>query len=297
MSPIVLTTIIATFFWGANFVLAVPILHDIPPVWAACLRFGIGTLIMLGYAWWQKENLLPAIREHALIYFLVGAIGIGGFNLLFFSAMTSTSPTNAALIMATNPLLTALMAAAWPGERPARIWLVSIPVALIGVSIVLTGGHPASILQQHLSRGDFLMLVANLAWAGYNILTRQLVPARSNLINTTLLMGSGAIVLLAAAMHQGLPQQFPGLHAMLALAIMASGGTVVAYLLWNHAIQNLGASRTALFMNLIPVFAMLTATFTGSWPNTAQISGGLLVLAGVSISMSAARQPRAVSTD
>lgn len=285
MGSVYLTTIVATFFWGANFVLAIPILHDVPPIWAASLRFGLGTLIMLVYAWWQKENLLQAIREHALTYLLVGAIGIGGFNLLFFSALTTTSPTNAALIMATNPLVTTLFAAIWPGEKPARIWLVSIPLALAGVSIVLTSGHPASLLHQNLSQGDLLMLLANLTWAGYNIMTRQLVPAKSNLINTTLLMGSGALVLLIDAVHQGIPQHLPGLHAILAMAVMASGGTGLAYLLWNHAIKQLGASRTALFMNLIPVFAMLTSTLMGSWPNGAQVTGGLLVLTGVTLSM------------
>ena len=73
------------------------------------------------------------------------------------------------------------------------------------------------------------------------------------------------------------------------LRLMVVGGTVLAYLLWGMGIARLGAARTSIFLNLVPVFAMLVGAFLGTLPSTAQIIGGLLVLGGVSISM---YQPR-----
>jgi len=108
--PVYPLVIISTLFWGANFALAGPILHDITPLWAAALRFTLGALIMIAFVSWRGEDLIAAARRHAGVYLLIGAVGIGGFNLLFFYALQTTSAGNAALIMATNPLMTTLLA-------------------------------------------------------------------------------------------------------------------------------------------------------------------------------------------
>src|SRR5512139_3854789 len=95
--------VLATVFWGANFVLAGPVLADLPPLWAAAVRFilGAGTMFLLAH--WRGEALAELARRHMGVYALLGVVGIGAFNLLFFYALKSTSPANAALIMATNP--------------------------------------------------------------------------------------------------------------------------------------------------------------------------------------------------
>ena len=71
---------------------------------------------------------------------------------------------------------------------------------------------------------------------------------------------------------------------------MVVGGTVLAYLFWTMGIAYLGAGRTAIFINLVPVFAMLTGATVGTLPSGAQLAGGLLVLGGVAISMLPSRR-------
>lgn len=70
----------------------------------------------------------------------------------------------------------------------------------------------------------------------------------------------------------------------------AAGGTVLAYLFWSIGIARLGAARTAIFLNLVPVFAMLLGIAVASSPTHAQLAGGLLVLGGVSFSMLRSRR-------
>ena len=77
----------------------------------------------------------------------------------------------------------------------------------------------------------------------------------------------------------------PSARAAVSLAVMAIGGTVLAYLFWSMGIARLGASHTAIFLNLVPVFAMLFGTAVAAPPTAAQLAGGALVLVGVSISM------------
>lgn len=282
--------LIASFFWGANFVLAVPVLHDLAPVWAAALRFALGALIMLALTAWRGDDLLRPARAHLGAFVLLGVVGIFGFNVLFFSAMQSTSPANAALIMATNPLVTTLLASVMIGERPtARQWM-ALPLAFISVTVVISGGNVQNLSTLHFARGDLLMLGANLAWAFYNVLNRRYLPAGSALTNTTLVMSAGALLLFGAALTSGEPATLPGTTAALALLVMAVGGTVLAYLFWNTGIARLGAGRTALFLNLVPVFAMLTGAIAGDLPTQAQLLGGALVLGSVTLAMLPARR-------
>ena len=285
LNSVYILVLISTFFWGANFVLAGSILQDIPPLWAAALRFSFGALIMIAYASWRGEDLLTAVRRHAGIYLLIGAVGIGGFNLLFFAAMRTATASDAALIMATNPLLTTLLAAMTLGERPSRRLLISLPLALIGVIVVISGGNVTRLLHLQIVRGDFLMLAANIAWALYNVLSRSSMPKLSALTNTTLVMSAGALLLLTTVLISGEAFVIPGIHAGISLALMVTGGTIIAYLFWNTGLANLGAGRTALFMNLIPVFTMLIVAAMGNLPTLVQLIGGALVISGVSINM------------
>ena len=284
--------VLATVFWGANFVLAGPVMNDLPPLWAAALRFMLGAGAMFLLARWRGERLAELGRRYAGVYALLGVVGIGAFNLLFFYALKSTSPANAALIMATNPLVTTLIAAVVLGERPNRRQLSALPIALIGVMVVISGGSLTRLEALNVARGDLLMLGANIAWALYNVLGKRYMPrVGSAVANTTLVMSAGAALLLAAAITEGgsVPA-IPGTAALMALVVMALAGTVLAYLFWNTGIAHLGAGRTALFLNLVPVFAMLAGSLGGALPTHVQLAGGAIVIAGVTLAMMPARR-------
>ena len=276
---------LSALFWGANFALAGPVLADLPPLWAAALRFALGTTLMLGLVAWRSEDLIAPLRRHAKVYALLGAVGIGGFNLLFFFALQTTSAANGALIMATNPLLTTLLAAVLLGEASSRRQLAALPVALIGVVVVISGGDLHRLTNLQVARGDLLMIGADVMWAFYNILVRRYLPSGSALANTTLVMAAGMLLLLAVAMGSSESVHLPSIKAGMALLTMAVGGTVLAYLFWNIGIARLGASRASLFLNLVPVFAMLVGALLGTVPSEVQIIGGLLVIGAVSIAM------------
>lgn len=276
---------ISAFFWGANFVLAGPILADLPPLWAAAMRFLLGAALMFIIAGARKEKMLGLLKRHAPIYLLLGVVGITGFNLFFFYALQSTSANSAALIMATNPLLTALLAIGLLGERITVRHLVALPVALIGVAVVISQGDMNKLASLSFAHGDLLMLAANLSWAMYNVLVRRYMPQGSSIVNTSWIMAAGAILLVSVALGSGTHVGALDAKASIAMLVMVVGGTVLAYLFWSVGIARLGAARTSIFLNFVPVFAMLVGALLGSFPTSAQIFGGVLVLGGVTISM------------
>jgi drug/metabolite transporter (DMT)-like permease len=283
----------SAFFWGANFILAGPVLVDLPPLWAAALRFVLGAGVMLAIAIHQGEDLWRLTKRHAGVYLLLGLVGIAAFNLLFFNAMKTTSADNGALIMATNPLLTTLLAAVLLGEQASGRHLAALPLALAGVAVVISHGDSDRLMRLQLAEGDLLMLAANLTWALFNVASRRLMPQGSPVANNALMMAAGAAILTAVALASDAHFALPGLQASLALAVMAVGGSVLAYLFWGFGIQQLGAGKTSLFLNLVPVFAMLMSSALGNLPTTAQLAGGLLVLTAVITAMMPSRRPAA----
>ncbi|HUX82222.1 MAG TPA: DMT family transporter [Halothiobacillus sp.] len=276
---------ISVFFWGVNFALAGPVLADLPPLWAAALRFILAAGIMLAIAGYRGDQLFKLLRQHAPVHLLLGALGIVGFNWFFFHAMQLTSADNGALIMATNPLLTTLLAALLLRERATPRQIIAIPIALLGVSVVITGGDLTRLTQLDLNHGDVLMLFANLNWALFNIATKRFMPKEAPMGNTAWMMVMGALILTVMALASGEIFTLPGTHAGVALIVMTLGGTILAYLFWGMGVRNLGAGRAALFLNLVPVFAMGVTGALGIAPTVAQITGGLIVLVGVTFAM------------
>jgi len=96
-------------------------------------------------------------------------------------------------------------------------------------------------------------------------------------------MVAGAVALSLVAVVAGTSVAAPGSDALGSLLLMSLGGTVLGYLFWNAGIARLGASRTAVFLNLVPVSSMVISAFEGQPPTWEQLTGGAIVIAAVSL--------------
>lgn len=281
----------AAVLWGANFNLAKHVLADMDALAAAAARFDIAALVMLAACSWQGMTI--PLRRHGRTYAILGLLGIGGFNVLFFYGMQLTSAVNGALIMALNPLLTALLAYLMTGTRPTPRQLLAFPVAAAGVAVVVLGGGA----RLRIGNGDILMLAANLCWATYNVLVAKLLPRDvASLVYTAAVMLAGALALTLVAALAGTAVAVPGPDALVSLMLMSLGGSVLAYLFWNAGIARLGATKTAVFLNLVPVSAMLIAAFEGQPPSAVQLLGGGIVIAAVSLASLRPGKPAAAAS-
>jgi drug/metabolite transporter (DMT)-like permease len=273
-----LMAVMAAVFWGANFNLARPVLAEIGPYIAGASRYVLAAAVMVLIAQ-VRRDVIPANQWKA--YLTLGVVGVFGFNLFFFLGMETSSAVNGALIMALNPLLTAVLGYLILGDRPSNRQLIAFPVGIAGVAIVVLGAGA----QLTISTGDIYILIASLNWAFYNVLVKKLMPKNvSGIANTAGIMTVGAIALSIAAIVHGDHVVMPSMHAGMALLIMSLGGGVLAYLFWNASISHLGPSKAAIFMNLVPVTTMVIAAFEHMLPNHAQLMGAMLVISAVTFS-------------
>ncbi|KAB0672183.1 EamA family transporter [Oryzomonas sagensis] len=282
--------VLTTFFWGGTFVAARFAVHEAPPFFAASCRFAIAAVVLMALVARQAQRRgeavpVPRSLREVLGLFSLGLTGIFCYNAFFFSGLKLTGAANGSLIVAINPLLTAVLSAWWLRERIRPLQGVGLAVSLAGVGVIVTRGDPGVLRTLTFNHGDLLLLGAPLSWAAYSILGKRAMGTFSPLVATAYAALSGTLLLIPAAVLEALggagPHRFSilGWVAILQLALL---GTVAGFVWWYEGVKALGASRAALFVNLVPVFGtLLAALLLGErlgWP---QLWGGMLVIAGV----------------
>lgn len=278
--------------WAGTFITGKYAAPQLPHFTLAALRFWCAFAI-LAPVMWLAERRWPRLSARTLaLTAVVAAFGLFAYNLFFFGALELIPAGRTALVVALNPILTAIaMSLVFRERMPVRRWL-GIAIALAGVWIVVSKGEPALILQR-VGAGELLMFGGAASWAAYTIASRFVLTAPdapSPLAATTLVSLWGALMLSA-----GMPSEWnrwtlaavePGVWA--AIVYFGAGGTALAFVWYNEGVRRLGASRTAVFNNLVPIFGALLATVILGEPLlSSMLVGGLIALAGVSLTNSA----------
>lgn len=285
-----LKLVVTTFFWGGTFVAARYAVRETAPFFAASCRFILAALVLFAVVAWQAHRNgtgfpLPSSRRDVATLASLGLSGIFCYNAFFFTGLKYTGAANGSLIVAINPVLTSVLSAWWLKEHLRPLQIAGLLVSLSGVGVIVTRGDLAVIRSLAFNHGDLLMLGAPLSWALYSILGKRALGTFSPLVATAYAALFGALFLIPAACleYAITPHSlaFSGL-GWLAILQLALLGTVVGFVWWYQAVQRIGASRAAIFVNLVPLFGtLLAALLLGEslgWP---QLWGGALVIMGV----------------
>ncbi|GHH49347.1 DMT family transporter [[Pseudomonas] boreopolis] len=292
--PTYAALVVTTFFWGSAFNVGAHVIARMSPISAGAERFAIASIVLLGVLAAGRNLDLRLLRAHLPALSAIGVLGIVGFNLAMFFGLRSTTPFNAALIMATTPLWTMLLSGLVEGERIDRWRGAGLASGLAGVVLVISGGDPERLAHLRLAPGDAIVCAGALSWALATVISRRFLPDVDARQTTTWSIVLGTIVMLLIGAWREHPLQAAAqapasVHwGLLYLAICSS---VLGYLFWFDATRRLGPARTAAFFNLVPVFTLLVSLAGGRVPQPAQLLGVVAVIGGVVL---ASRGRRAV---
>lgn len=285
--------LITTFFWGASFAAGKEVVEHIQPLAAAAARFVIASallVVVLGPYLWRKR-LVIARNKWAFVW--LGITGVAGFSSLFLLSVKYTSPINASLIMAANPMVASLLSVMFLKERISWAQVIGMAMTFVGVGFVVTEGSLEALTHFHFALGDWIMMVANVLFALYGVLNRRYVVESDSLTTTasSVLIGTVCLVLIACFEPGGfsslLHQSWKTYSLLVFLGICASA---LGYLFWTYGVNTLGVMTTSLFFNVVPLFALLIAFMLGTPILPVQLIGGSLVIAGVVIAMELHKQ-------
>ncbi|MEH7459839.1 DMT family transporter [Bacillus sp. JJ1127] len=270
-------------FTGGTFNVSKYAVQYFSAVHIAAWRFGIAAFVMLCILIVRKNFEREIWKQNIGYYVLLGLVGVFGFNFFFFLGMKHTEAINGSLIMATNPLVTTILASVILRERIVKRQAIGMLFALLGVIFVITQGAFSALQNLAFSKGDFYILLGNICWGLYGVLGRKFIKNGNPLQTTTYTMTVGALAFIMVSFMQKSVVPIPEvpLFAWLSILFMAIGMSVLGYLWWNKGIAQIGAAKTSLFFNLVPVVTMLISFAEGVNITTAQCLGMILVITGV----------------
>ena len=274
-----LVLVLTLLIWSFSFLAAARLRQDMGLTDALAARFlpvllGAGLLLL-----WRRPLRLPRAAWWRIV--AMGLLGVPVYNLAFLHGLKSVPSGTAALIIALNPVFTAVLARIVLGEKFGLRRTAGLVLALAGVFVVVRYGTDKPVDWPYLSSALVLVL-APLSWAVYTVIGRRL-PAAADALDTTyalLLVGSLPVLGLGTPALGARLLAHPGaLGAALYLAVPC---TLVAYAGWVWALKRLPAGEVAAFVFLNPPLANLWAwLFEGATLKPPFLLGALALLAGV----------------
>jgi len=270
----------AVVAWGASFVATRIALEAFTPFAIVALRLTLGAALLAAVARAGRLRAMPG-REAAGVAVLLGLI-VAAHLLIQAIGLGRTTAMNTAWIISFIPVVIALGARLFLGQRlPALAW-AGVAIATLGVLLV-TAQEPPDFA--HARLGDLLQLGSCFTWAAYTLVAVRPLQRWGSLPMTAGPMAVAAAVLWLAAAVDGrllvAPPHFASLLSIVFLGVFCSG---VAFLLWFRAVSAVGPARSGVYLYVEPFVTLALAWAMLDEPVMASaVAGGITVLIGVAL--------------
>ena len=258
----ILLALLAVLIWSGNFIIAKGINQEIPPISLNFYRWLVAALIICPFALKHFRKQWPVTRRSIHYLFWISLTGVSLFNTFVYIGAHYTSAINLALIGTTSsPIMSVIFARIFLKEKIGWTKAVGMILCIAGVLYLLSKGDFRNLISFKFETGDLWMLLAAFCFAVYNTLVKK-KPAGISPVNFLFIMFSFGTLMLVPfylwEINSATPVRW-NTEILLSILFLGLGASVICFLIWNISINKLGAGRTALFGNLIPVFSSVEA--------------------------------------
>ncbi|MDT8860575.1 DMT family transporter [Alkalihalobacillus sp. MEB130] len=286
---------LATSTWGSAFIAGKIAIQSFEPATISFLRFFGAALLLFPIMWLVEKNVPKPTKKDWMMFALLGLTGIAIYNICFFLASKHAPVIKSSLFIATNPMLIMLLSGLFLKETITKRNIIGLLLAFVGVVMIITEGNIMVLLRFQFEPIDFVLLGAVITWALYSVLGRVVLRKYSSIVSTTYAVGFGTLFLLPFMLFEKPWDHFASStwSAWLAIAHMSVFVTVLGFILYYYGIQKIGAAKASIFINVMPVSAVIMATiFLDETLTVATISGAVFVLSGVYVGTSVRRRKK-----
>ena len=292
-----LVLLAANAVYGTAYVAMRPAIEAVGPLTPAFLRLAIASAIIAPAGFASRGTGAPARTEGDRgTLFWMGFVGFTLAMALTHWGLAWSTATNAALLIAVEPISLIALAPLVLGERLSAREGTGTALALLGATTIVLDGVPGLTvdLAPHW-RGDLLLLLSGVCYAAYTLLGRPVLArhAPTTVTAWSFLWGLVTTAPLAAAewlFGRQVAWTPTGLACILYLGVVITG---LGYLVWNWAIERVSAARAAIFLNVQPlVGTLLGVAWLGERFTIFTGLGGALTIAGLWLALTARAGPR-----
>jgi drug/metabolite transporter (DMT)-like permease len=280
-----LSAAVAALLFGASVVAVRVAVRDIPPLSLAVLRFGQAALLLVGTLLVVSPRLLRVQRRSLPLLVVIGAVLFTLFPVTFNAGLRWTEASRGALMLASMPLWSVWLARRVAGERLSARQFAGVVVSVLGIALAFA--EPAAFRAGGRALvGDGLLLLTALLGAVYGVLAKRALARDQAVTVTAYAMLFGCVLLVPAALIEGLLPALGRLDGRLLALLVFLGvpGGALAFLLWTAALSRLTPTRVAVYVNLNPVVAALLGVWLlGERRSVPFAIGFAAVVAGVAL--------------
>lgn len=265
--------------WGLNVVLVKVLVHEFPTITMTAFRVmlaGVVNMLIVLFARKMKK-LTKTEWKYILISTLLGVVG---HHYFLSQGLVLTEASNTVLILALSPVTTFILAVLFLGDRFTKWRSIGIGLAFIGVVFIQGGGTVG------ISLGEVYVFIAMFVQAVSFIYIKKLSDTVDSIQITAfmLLIGSFGILFIGMMLEPGrIGEMLTGsiFHYFIFL-VSAVVATAIGHVIFNAAIQRIGAGQAAIFNNFVPFFGLVSAAvFLGESIYWYQIFGFIFIVFGV----------------
>jgi drug/metabolite transporter (DMT)-like permease len=277
--------------WGVNASVLKFGVTQMPPLVFNAARLGLAAIALVVLAFGARRATLT-LRDVAILLAL-GVLGTGLYQFFMIEGLARTRAGTTALILSSGPAFVALFGRLLGIERITQRGAVGILLSMVGIALVALS-QPDGLPRSAMLLGNALVLIGCICWSLFTVLIKPYANRLDGRIVTaiTILGGTIPLSVLALPAVNGVAWNEVSLETWGAIVYSGLASMVIAYLFWNRGVRLLGPTRTAMFGNLQPLFALAAArVLLGERPGAWQLVGAAGIIAGVLLTRTAEPWP------
>lgn len=271
-------------FWGGTFIAGKILAENVGPFSASFLRFLTASFCLVLITW-KIEGRFPGIRKQQIFpLILLGLTGVFSYNLFFFKGLRLIDAGRASIIIANNPIFITLLSMLLFKERITLLKFVGVLISVTGAVIAISRGDLNNIMTGGLGLGEFFIFCCVASWVCYSLIGKAVMTDLSPLVSVTYSAIIGTACLFIPALFEGILRDMKYYMTSEWISIFYLGffGTVLGFVWYYEGIKKIGPTRAGLFINFVPIAAIILAFLILKEPLTLSLFvGALFVCSGV----------------
>ncbi len=254
--------ILATCFWSGNFIVGkFATLFEIPPLTLNFLRWVMVWFILIPFTYKEILKKKDYISDNWLMISFMGIITISTFNSVVYFALNYTQVINAVLMLAAIPAVVIILSSIMNIEKANMYQLIGLILSIIGVGTIISNADFNKIVSLNFNKGDLWMIVCVLSWSLYSTLLKKKKFELSQFTFIQLMVTVGLIFLFPQFFYEksiGMELKINKAFIFILLYVVLFPA-IAAYYCWQKAIELIGPNRSAIFIQLMPLFSAIMA--------------------------------------
>jgi drug/metabolite transporter (DMT)-like permease len=265
--------------WGTGFFFGKIALTEMPVPSMVLFRFAFACAGLFPVIFYNRPHFVGSEWGWVLV---ASVLGVPVQYLVQFKGLSLTTVSHASLMVGTLPMLLAVAAVMFGGERLHFSGWLALAASTFGAALIALSSSRAAGAAVASTMGDLLVVLSMFGAIAWILISKHLMQRHSPMIVTAFVFWVGTVMLAVTVMTtSGIPSLHYSTRAWIAVVEQGLLATASTALLWNWGLKRVPASQAGIFVNLEPlVGAILGVSLLHESLGIMAVVGGALIIGG-----------------